>query len=333
MRRMAKALGRAVLAVSAIILFAWLANARIQAPTDLAGSDLLRSPGLPWNEPKTIRVATYNIAAGYLFTANREARVRAIARKLTELDPDVVGLQEAFIASDRELLLRELAGSRLQHHVRFPGALVGNGLWILSAFPIQESWFHRFKNSNPWYRIGEGDFWAGKGVGLARLRLPDNRILDFYNTHAQAGRGNPSNEQVRDGQMAELVEFLRRSRTPAAPALVLGDFNTRPGAPDYQRLVRDGSLEPVLLVPSEIDHVFAVSDARYRYEPLATEEIHGETDALHAGIFLSRAPTLGEWWRMNFGSPGKTAWSDHPGYLATLRIEPVPETQSIIRIR
>lgn len=322
-------LGKILLAVSAGVWVAWLANARVHAPTDLSQSDLLRRASSPWAEARALRVATYNIADGYLFTTNREERMRAIADELVRLDPDVVGLQEAFIKRDRDLLWARLGKSRLRYEVRFPGALVGNGLWILSAYPIEESWFHRYSHSNPWYSISEGDYWAGKGVGLARLALPGGDLIDIYNTHAQAGRGNPDNELVRDGQMKELAQFVRSSRTPDAPAVILGDFNTRPGAPDYERVVRETPLVRVMKLPSEIDHIFAVEDAHYRFEPVETLEIRGRIQGSHAGLFLSRAPTLSEWWQMNWGPPSVTELSDHPGYLVALRIQPrLDETTS-----
>ncbi len=301
---------------------AWMANAWVGAPTDLAGSVLHAGPPRPLPAPVTLRVVTFNIADGYLFTTNRAERMAAIAARLNDLDPDLVALQEAFIASDRATLRRALAPSRLEHEVRFPGALVGNGLWILSAHPIQEHLFHRFANSNPWYRVWEGDWWAGKGVGLARVVLPGGGVLDVFDTHAQAGRGNPANEQVRLGQMRELAAFVRRARTPGAPALLLGDFNTRPGAPDYELLVRETPLVRAMSIPSEIDHVFAVDDPAYAVDVQQTAPIRGRTRGAHEGIFLARAPSPGEWWRMHFGPPGPTALSDHPGYAVTLRIRP-----------
>ena len=305
-----------------LLAVAWVANAWVGAPTELARSALHAGPTRALPAPVTLRVVTFNVADGYLFTTNRAERMAAIAARLNELDPDLVALQEAFVESDRAALRRALAPSRLVHDVRFPGALVGNGLWILSAHPIQEHLFHRFAHSNPWYRVWEGDWWAGKGVGLARVALPGGGVLDVFDTHAQAGRDNPANEPVRLGQMRELSDFVRRVRTPGAPALLLGDFNTIPGAPDYELAVRETPLVRVMSIPSEIDHVFAVDDPAYAFEVRETLEIRGRTQGAHEGIFLSRAPSPGEWWRMNFGPPGPTALSDHPGYAVTLRIRP-----------
>jgi len=226
------------------------------------------------------------------------------------------------VASDRALLLRELEPSRLGHHARFPGAIVGNGLMILSAFPIEETWFHRFAHSGKWWRPWEGDFWAGKGVGMARIRLPSGGFVDFFDTHAQAGRGNPENVSVRYGQMEELAAFVREARLPVAPAFVVGDFNTKPGAADYELARAEAGLVRAMNLPSEIDHIFAVRDPRYRFEVLESREITGRTRGSEPELFVSRAPTFAEFWHVLNGEPEETALSDHPGYLSTVRISP-----------
>jgi endonuclease/exonuclease/phosphatase family metal-dependent hydrolase len=313
----------ALVIASAVVLFVGLAalgNARVDAPTAFATSRLRADALRPLAAPLELRVVTFNIADGYGFTNNRADRMRAIAKTLCELDPDLVGLQESFIAADRELLLRELGASRLAHHVRFDGATVGNGLLILSAFPIEEAWFHRYASNNPWYRLWEGDWWAGKGIGLARVRLPDGSLLDFFDTHAQAGRDNPANETVRLAQMEELARFVREARVPGAPALVVGDFNTRPSAPDYALAVREAQLVRLMTVDSDIDHVFGVADPAVTYEVIDTREIAGTVATPRPELFLDRAPTLSEIASMLFGPPGTSRLSDHPGYLVTLRV-------------
>ncbi len=93
----------------------------------------------------------------------RPERMQAIAEKLCKIDPDIVGFQECFIESDREILITELKrNSRLKYHFYYPSRLVGSGLLISSAFPLIEKSFHQFKASNPAYKVWEGDYWAGK---------------------------------------------------------------------------------------------------------------------------------------------------------------------------
>lgn len=298
-------------------------NGRVGAGTAFAGSALLDVPPEPLEKPVTLKLATYNIANAYLFTFNRPERMRGIARKLIELDPDLVALQEAFIKRNRKILYGELADSRLKYHVRFPSATLGNGLLILSAFPIAEAYFYRYTRAGKWWKVWEGDWWAGKGVGLARVRLPGGGCIDFYNTHAQAPRrNNPYNVSVRASQMRELAAFINASRCKTAPAFLAGDLNTTPKNGDYQRLRQEAGLVRVMDLPSHIDHVFAADSPHYRFQVLGTVEISGRIQGSEAAVFLVKPPTWEEFKKMVLRPAEQTPLSDHPGYMTTVRVLP-----------
>jgi sphingomyelin phosphodiesterase 2 len=300
-------------------------NQRTGAPTVYQRSGLLADPPAQWTAPVTLRIVTFNIADAYGFTTNRPERMRAIAATLTRLDPDLVGLQESFIARDRALLLDALGHSRLTHHVRFPAGTTGNGLLILSAYPIKEHWFYRYYANNPWYRLWEGDWWAGKGVGLARVELPGG-FLDFYDTHAQAGRSNPTHYvEVRTKQMAGLAQFMNGSRTGSAPAFIVGDFNTPMDRSDLATAIEEAHLLRMMNQDTGIDHIFAVDDPHYRFEVLDTVPITGKVMGSRADIFLSRAPTPRELKGILFGPGEETSLSDHRGWMSTVRITPVAD--------
>jgi sphingomyelin phosphodiesterase 2 len=211
---------------------------------------------------------------------------------------------------------------RLHHHAWYPAATVGNGLLTLSAYPIVASYFHRYQHNNSWYKIHQGDWWAGKGIGLARIELPFGGLLDFYNTHAQAGRGDTANAAVRYEQMGELADFLNASRTSTGIGLMVGDFNTRVGRPDFERAVGEAGLELMMTLDPGIDFILALQSPVYKYEALDTTVISGETQGSKAAIFLSRAPSPGELWRMLRGPGETTSLSDHSGYMSTIRISP-----------
>ncbi len=288
----------AVISIAAIGLLL-LMNSRVGVGDDLAGSALLATPPAPLSAPVTLKVATFNIHDLYLASEDRPLRMRSIGAKLMILDPDIVGFQEAFIESDRAILLKELESTRLKYHQYYPSGSVGSGLLIASAFPIKEVYFHRFTTSNPFYKIWEGDWWAGKGVALARLELPEGHI-DFYNAHAQAGYGNPAYDLVRNEQMAELADFIKRSHSVSAPALLAGDMNCRIEDTEFQTAVNGAGLERVMVGESRIDHLFARTDERYAFEVLRTEPIEAVVK-------------LGE---------KEISLSDHTGYMSTITIRP-----------
>lgn len=265
------------------------------------------SQALGLTKPVILRIVTFNIQDTPFVSTNRAERMRAIAEKLCMLDPDIVGFQEAFIRKDRNSLIEILKEcSPLQYHQYYPSRAVGSGLLISSAFPIRELSFLRFTDSNPFYRVTEGDWWAGKGVALARVELPDGiGFVDVYNTHAQAGYGNSAYEIVRKNQMTELAEFVNRSHTGNTPALLVGDMNCRVGRDDFEAAVNGANLLRIMTIDSGVDHIFAVSDSDYTFELLDTTRIE---ERIHVN--------------------GKdTGLSDHSGYMSTLRIIPHLNTQ------
>jgi len=293
-----------ILAVSFIVLLPpllvfvqWVCNGMDRKGGNLADSDLRRDPPSAWIKTMTLRVLTFNIWDLYLVSGNRIQRMQEIGRVLAEMDPDIVGFQEAFIAGDRQILIDAMSGTRLKHHAYFPSGVVGSGLLISSAWPIRETFFRRFTHSGPWWRLTEGDWWAGKGVALARIETPAG-IIDFFNTHAQAAKGRPEYVALRREQMQEIVGFMTEARLPGAPALLVGDINCRVNSQEYNALVETGQLHRAMTIDSSIDHIFAATSGGPDVLPIASSRIE-ETINRNGNVI-----TL----------------SDHPGYLSVLRI-------------
>jgi len=269
---------------------------RVGVDEDVSRSALLANPPAGLKEPITLKIVTFNIQALWVVGFNRPARMRALGARLTELDPDIVGFQEAFVDENRQLLIDSLAGSRLKYFQYYTSRMVGSGLLIASAYPIKEVFFHQYSVSNEWYRLWEGDWWAGKGVALARIELPSgNGYIDFYDTHAQASYGGSRYVPVRKQQMAELAEFVKRTHVGRAAAFLAGDMNSGPGREDFEMAVSGANLMRVMNVETHIDHIFAVKDAAYRFEVKNSLELHE-----YQGVRLS----------------------DHNGYITTVQVSP-----------
>ena len=306
-KRFFQFLGVALLLTLAYFLtYVWLYKDHVGVETDYQGkSALLKSPPAPLAAPITVKVVTFNIQDTWVVGRNRPERMRSIGTKLSILDPDLVGFQEAFIEEDTALLKDELKTSRLQHWQYYPSGAVGSGVLIASVWPIKEVFFHQFTTSGQWWKLYQGDGAAGKGVGLARVALPDGAgHIDLFNTHAQAGYGNPNYDIVREQQLTEFGQFIAGARLPGAPAFAVGDLNARIGEPDYEAAIKHGNLKRLMTKESRIDHIFAVEDPAYTFEVLETEEI--------AETFTIRGKTL--------------ELSDHSGWMSTIRITPTAAT-------
>jgi len=296
-----KAVGVALLLMivmlAAVVAVAAMFNGRTGMVTDLRKSLLLAQPAAPLADEVVLKIVTFNIQDLYVAGKNRIARMKAIGETLRYLDPDIVGIQESFIEKDRQKLLDSLDGSRLAYNQYYKSGTVGCGLLVLSAYPIVETFFHRYEQNGKWYKFYHGDWWAGKGVALARIALPQG-VIDFYNTHAHAAYGSTEYDGVRKFQMGSLARFILDSWTRTAPALLVGDMNCAPGSIQYNTLVAGAGLERLMNIDSRIDHIFAAPSDNYDYQVLETLPITGNV-------------------------PGQaTPLSDHSGYMSTIRVRP-----------
>lgn len=277
-----------------------------EVSTDFSVSPLLHEKPQALSQPLTLRVVTFNIQDLYVVARDHEDRMRAIAARLAKIDPDIVGFQEAFIEKHRALLIEELKKqTRLQHFQYYASAKMGSGVLTASAFPIREYFFCRYTDSNPWWKVWEGDYWAGKGAGLARIETPAG-LVDFFNTHAQADYGVPANTVVRGLQLAQFGRFISGAALGTVPAIVVGDLNSRIGSEAYNNVVTAANLVRRMNIDSKIDHILTVDNPAYQVEVLDTQDIYEEVSA-----------------------PGKTfELSDHKGYVSDLRFTPAPTTAS-----
>lgn len=298
-----------VAGVSTLGLFLYFKNGHIGVETDYSASIFLKDKPAPLEEPLTLKIITFNIQDLFVVGRNRPARMRHIARVLGDLDPDIVGFQESFVGKDRDVLIKALETTRLRHHQYYSSSVGGSGLLISSAWPIREVFYHRYSVSGPPQRIWEGDFWAGKGVALARIETPAG-MLDFYNTHAQAGYGRISYREVRRTQMAELAAFMNGTRTQNAPAFLVSDMNCSIGDVDYETVAGNAGLTRLMAIDSHIDHIFTAHNDHHAFEVLDTVMI------------AERISEDG----MAFGL------SDHNGYMSTIRITPSPAVDPLVTV-
>jgi len=283
--------------LAAVVAVAAVLNGRTDMVTDLRKSLLLTQSTAPLADEVVLKIVTFNIQDLYVAGRNRIARMKAIGETLRHLDPDLVGIQESFVEKDRHELLSSLEGSRLAYHQYYKSGTIGCGLLVLSAYPIVETFFHRYERNGKWYKFYHGDWWAGKGVALARIALPQG-IIDFYNTHAHAAYGSTEYDGVRRFQMGALAKFILDSWTRTAPALLVGDMNCAPGSIQYNTLVSGAGLHRLMNIDSRIDHIFGAPSDNYDYQVLETRPITGNV-------------------------PGQTTpLSDHTGYMSTIRVRP-----------
>jgi endonuclease/exonuclease/phosphatase family metal-dependent hydrolase len=188
-------------------------------------------------------VLSFNTWGVPLFSRDRAARMRAIARAIAEMDVDVVGLQEVFYAKDRRLLVESAARAGLTYSHYFQSGIVGSGLLTLSRYPIVDTTFRRFQLNGRPQDLVRVDYYAGKGVGRVRVVTPDGPV-DVYNAHLIAPYLEFGPDRFAAHRVAQAVEIGHyvdeHSRDVAA--VLVGDMNCLPDDVTYEAIVASGNL-------------------------------------------------------------------------------------------
>jgi sphingomyelin phosphodiesterase 2 len=139
--------------------------------------------------PSDLRILSLNCWGLKFISKLRNERLAEIGNQIAAADPrpDIVGLQECWTQQDyndiRERTIHILPYGKFYH-----SGIFGGGLVILSRWPIEESNMVRYPlNGRPaaFYR---GDWFVGKGVACARIRMGPGRrdIAEVFCTHVRS---------------------------------------------------------------------------------------------------------------------------------------------------
>jgi endonuclease/exonuclease/phosphatase family metal-dependent hydrolase len=217
-------------------------------------------------------------------TADRwPARRRLLVRQLVDLAPEVMGLQELRMAPDQARWIvgevERRSGGRLRYrcHRRAKTGVAGlwEGIGVLSRVPVV---------ATAWLDLG-----AQSRVAQRVTVRAEGGLVDVYNVHLGLG-----GEVLRATQARRLLDWM--DRRPPLPAVLVGDFNARPGSPTIELLsgrLRSAHLhhhghEPSRTAPtplrrgatgdgSVLDYVFvndllAVGDARLAFDEADSDD-------------------------------------------------------------
>ena len=184
--------------------------------------------------PTSVRVIAFNAWGLKFISKHRHARLTEIGHQLAIASPppSIVGLQECWTQEDY-LAIRELTKDVLPYGKFYWSGIFGGGLAILSKWPIEESSMYRYPlNGRPsaFYR---GDWYVGKGVACARIRIGEGRkdVVEVFCTHLHAPYERDPNDSYichRTAQAWEIAKLMRHAAERGHMVLGLGDFNMIP---------------------------------------------------------------------------------------------------------
>ncbi|KAK5119522.1 hypothetical protein LTR85_007622 [Meristemomyces frigidus] len=184
--------------------------------------------------PSSLRVISLNCWGLKFISKHRHARLVEIGHQLANASPEpsIVGLQECWTQQDY-LAIRELTKHILPYGKFYWSGIFGGGLAILSKWPIEESTMYRYPLNGRPAAFFRGDWYVGKGVACARIRLGPGRkdVVEVFCTHLHAPYEREPNDSYichRTAQAWEIAKLMRHAAERGHMVLGLGDFNMIP---------------------------------------------------------------------------------------------------------
>lgn len=249
------------------------------------------------------------------YSRHRAARARAISQEILRLTPDVVCLQELFLSEPRQIVTSALAAA-YPYRRYFESGWIGSGLFIASRLPVVYSAFERYRLGGKPEDIKHGDYYAGKGISMIRVRLNDTDI-DIYNTHTHA-QYEPANDNeyafFNLSNLWQAVRFIKRVSGDNRRILV-GDLNSRPDQLGYRVMCQIALLQDAFtaLHPDQSGYTFRASN------PYASGPNQRLDYVLHSsGLIPTDCTVLSS----DVPADGALALSDHDALIAHFDIAP-----------
>ena len=204
-----------------------------------------------------IHVLTLNCWGLKYLSKYRAERLSEIGNRLAACSPplDIVGLQECWAYSDYTCI-RDKIRHVLPHAKFYHSGIFGGGLAIFSRWPIEDSSMYRYPLNGRPTAFFRGDWFVGKGVACAKIRMHDGKAIEVFNTHLHAPyEKEPDDSYIchRTAQAWEIAKLMRAATERGSLVLGLGDFNMIPlsfahvlieskgGVKDVWRVLKPGS--------------------------------------------------------------------------------------------
>lgn len=202
------------------------------------------------NKLANLKVVTLNIWGIRYISKDVSIRINALIEALNgpQSDYDAIALQEVWSKQDFLNIKKNIENSYPYSHY-FESGLVGSGCCVFSKHFIEDVFYHKFCLNGYPHKLNHGDWFAGKLVGLVRIKYNDLSI-NVYTTHLHANysenfTGNKFNDEYlghRMTQLFELAQFIQKTSHMADATLLMGDLNTEEFEDGFKMLLNHSEL-------------------------------------------------------------------------------------------
>ena len=192
-----------------------------------------------------IKVLTWNVymVPKPLKFSMQGDRTTLIAQKLSQVDHDIIILEQAYSGSFRKTITKALASSHpyvadLPRDGKWKH-FTGSGLMALSKYPM------RIIAKDYYKSCLKADCFAAKGIMTMEVEIPNNRKLHVSATHM-----NGLASQV--DQIKALHETIHNEETPSIPLVLVGTLNVNGHGSDFAPTIADLNMDSTSLLNPEV---------------------------------------------------------------------------------
>jgi endonuclease/exonuclease/phosphatase family metal-dependent hydrolase len=179
-----------------------------------------------------IRVATLNTwGLPEPFSSNLAGRMRAIGRRLAELDLDVIAFQEIWTDDARKRLIGAGRQAGLAHSFHQPDSRSG-GLLVLTRLPIRAARFDAYALRGDPGRPDHPDYYGQKGFITLELASAAGPI-SLVDTHLHARYRSDVPHAYLGQRVGQIVELALATRELPHPVIAVGDLNFGDHEPEH----------------------------------------------------------------------------------------------------
>ena len=219
------------------------------------------------DSPSSINILTFNCWDLKYIAKLRHERLDEIAKRLATADPvpEIVGLQECWTQENYQKI-RQYTRHILPYGKFYHSGIFGGGLVILSKWPIEESTMVRYPLNGRPTAFFRGDWFVGKGVACARIRLGSdwNDVVEVFCTHLHAPYESEPNDSYlchRTAQAWEIAKLMRGAAERGHLVIGLGDFNMLPLSLAHQLITAHAPVQDAWRVLHPDSSLGAANDA------------------------------------------------------------------------
>jgi sphingomyelin phosphodiesterase 2 len=161
--------------------------------------------------------------------------------------------------------IKERIKDNYPHSHFFYSGVLGSGLCFFSKHKIISVFFHHWAVNGYVHKIQHGDWFGGKGVGLAKIKIFDH-VINFYiaHLHAEYDKNNDEYMAHRVIQAYDTAQFLENTKGDCSMQILAGDLNIEPDSLAYRLLLStSGMKDSFVEKPSKFFATNEYSDNSY----------------------------------------------------------------------